>query len=70
MYVLKYNETNVMYVLFNLLRIKGLYMFRTLLTHPQEMLHNRHLVYYVRVMLVGYITWFTQYTKFRFFNAS
>jgi hypothetical protein len=28
-------------------------MFRTLLTHPQEDLHKRHLVYCVRVMSVG-----------------
>jgi hypothetical protein len=28
-------------------------MFRTLLAHPQEMLHKRHLVYCVRVMSVG-----------------
>jgi hypothetical protein len=41
----QYGETNVMYILFNLLRIKGLYIFRALLTHPQEVLHKRHLVY-------------------------
>jgi hypothetical protein len=40
----QYSETNVMHFLFNLLRIKGLYMFRTLLAHPQEALHKRHLV--------------------------
>jgi hypothetical protein len=39
-----YNETNVMHSLFSLLRIKGLYMFRALLAHPQEALHKRHLV--------------------------
>jgi hypothetical protein len=39
--------------LFNLLRIKGLYMFRALLAHPQEVLHQRHMVYCVRVMSVG-----------------
>jgi hypothetical protein len=38
---------------FNLLRIKGLYMFRALLTHPQEALNKRHLVYCVRIMSVG-----------------
>jgi hypothetical protein len=38
---------------FNLLRIKGLYMFRALLVHPQEALHKRHLVYCVRVISVG-----------------
>jgi hypothetical protein len=36
-----------------LLRIKGLYMFRALLAHPQEALHKRHLVYCLRVMSVG-----------------
>jgi hypothetical protein len=39
-----------MHFLFNLLRINGLYMFRALLAHPQESLHNRHLVYCVRVV--------------------
>jgi hypothetical protein len=38
---------------FNLLRIKGLYLFRVLLAHPQEGLHKRHLVYCVRIMSVG-----------------
>jgi hypothetical protein len=42
--VYQYSETNVMHFLFNLLRIKGLYVFRTLLAHPQEALHKRHLV--------------------------
>jgi hypothetical protein len=42
-----------MHFLFSLLRIKGLYMFRALLAHPQEGLHKPHLVYYVRVMSVG-----------------
>jgi hypothetical protein len=32
----QYSETNVMHFLFNLLRIKGLYMFRALLAHPHE----------------------------------
>jgi hypothetical protein len=45
----QYSETNVMHFLFNLLRIKGLYMFPALLAHPQEGLHKRHLVYCVRV---------------------
>jgi hypothetical protein len=31
-------------------------MFRALLTHPQEVLHKRHLVYFVRIMSVGYGT--------------
>jgi hypothetical protein len=49
----QYSETNVMHFLFNLLRMKGLYMFRALLAHPQEALHVWHLVYCVRVMSVG-----------------
>jgi hypothetical protein len=51
--VYQYSETNVMHFLFNLLRIKGLYMFRALLSHPQEVLHKRHLVCCVGVMSVG-----------------
>jgi hypothetical protein len=55
----QYSDTNVMHILFSLLRIKGLYMFRTLLAHPQEVLNKRHLVYYMRVA-----NWqHTQYTK-------
>jgi hypothetical protein len=42
-----------MHFLFNLLRINGLYIFRALLAHPQEVLHKQHLVYCVRVMSVG-----------------
>jgi hypothetical protein len=30
----QYSETNVMHILFNLLRIKDLYLFRALLSHP------------------------------------
>jgi hypothetical protein len=41
-----------MHFSFNLLKIKGLYMFWALLTHPQEALLKRHLVYCVR-MSVG-----------------
>jgi hypothetical protein len=51
--VYQYSETNVMHFLFNLLRIKGLYMFRALLAQPQEVLHKRRLVDCVRVMSVG-----------------
>jgi hypothetical protein len=51
--VSQYSETNVMHFLSSLLRIKGLYMFRALLAHPQEALHKRHLVYCMRVMSVG-----------------
>jgi hypothetical protein len=43
----------VMHFLFCLLRINGLYMFRALLAHPQEVLYKRHLVYCVRVLSVG-----------------
>jgi hypothetical protein len=44
----QHNETNVMHFAFNLLRIKGLYMFPALLAHPQEAPHKRHLVYCVQ----------------------
>jgi hypothetical protein len=47
------NETNVMHFSFSLLRIKSLYMFRALLAHLQEVLHKRHLVYFVRIMSIG-----------------
>jgi hypothetical protein len=53
----QYSETNMMHFLFNLLGIKGLYMFWTLLAHPQEMLHKRH--------ITG-----TQYTKCNLWSAS
>jgi hypothetical protein len=43
-----------MHFLLRLLRIKDLYMFRALLAHLQEALHKLHLVYYVRVMSVGW----------------
>jgi hypothetical protein len=49
----QYNETNEMHFSFSVLRIKGLYMFRALLVHPQEELHKRHLVYCVCIMSVG-----------------
>jgi hypothetical protein len=39
-----YSETKVMHFLFGLLRINGIYVFRALITHPQEGLHKRHLV--------------------------
>jgi hypothetical protein len=41
-----------MHFSFNVLRIKVLYMFRALFSHPQEAMHKRHLVYCVRVMSV------------------
>jgi hypothetical protein len=34
-----------MHISFNLLRIKGLYKFRALLAHLQEVQNKRHLVY-------------------------
>jgi hypothetical protein len=49
----QYNETKVMHFLFNVLRINGLYMFRALLAHSQEVLHKQHLVYCFRIMSVG-----------------
>jgi hypothetical protein len=57
----QYTETNVMHILFNVLRSTGLYMLREFLVHPQEALHKRHLVYCVRVMSVSCSQ--TQYTK-------
>jgi hypothetical protein len=48
--VYQFNETTVMHFSFSLLRNKGLYVFRALLAHPQETLHKRHLVYYVRIV--------------------
>jgi hypothetical protein len=53
LYVNQHSETNMIHFLFNLLRIKGLNMFRALLAHLQEALHQRHLLYCVRVMSVG-----------------
>jgi hypothetical protein len=41
----QFSETNVMHLLFKLLRVMGLYMLRALLAHSQEALHKRHLVY-------------------------
>jgi hypothetical protein len=37
----QYNETNMMHFSFSLLRIKGLYVFRALLSHPQEAIHKK-----------------------------
>jgi hypothetical protein len=53
---------NVMHFSFNLLRIKGLYMFRALLAHPQEALHTRHLVYCVRIVKLQ--SWHSQLTLY------
>jgi hypothetical protein len=49
----QYSETKWMHFLFSLLSIEGLYMFRALLSHPQEGLHKRHFAYCVRVMSAG-----------------
>jgi hypothetical protein len=48
-----YSETNMMHFLFSLFSIKGLYMFRALPAHPQEVLRKRHLVYCTCVMSAG-----------------
>jgi hypothetical protein len=48
-----------MHFLFDLLRIKGLYMFRAILAHTQEVLHKRYLVYCVRVMSDSASGWFS-----------
>jgi hypothetical protein len=62
----QYIETNVMHFSLSLLRIKGLYMFRTLLAHPQEVLHKRHLVYCVTAIAAQPTDIIrTQYTKCR-----
>jgi hypothetical protein len=50
---IQYNVTNIKQFLMNWLRIKGIYMFRALLAHPQKALYKRHLVYCMRVMSVG-----------------
>jgi hypothetical protein len=79
--VFRHVETNVNTFFFSLLRIKGLYMFRALLAHPQEAQHKQHLVYCVRVMSVGCNSFtpilvqptditHTQYTKCRLYIAS
>jgi hypothetical protein len=38
----QYSETNVMHILFSLLRIKGLYTLRALVAHPQDVQHKWH----------------------------
>jgi hypothetical protein len=52
-YNYQYNGTNVVHFSSSLFRIKGLYMFRALLAHPQEALHKRHLV----CILFAYVSW-------------
>jgi hypothetical protein len=51
----QHSETNVMHFSFSVLRIKGLYMFRALPAHPQEVVHNRHLVYCLRVLVMSIV---------------
>jgi hypothetical protein len=46
----------VLHFLFSLLRIKGLYVFRALLAHPQEVLDKRQVVKCLRIMSVGCTT--------------
>jgi hypothetical protein len=53
---LPHNKTNVMHILFYLLRIKGLYMFRALLAHPQEALHKRRF----GILYACYVSWLHQ----------
>jgi hypothetical protein len=52
----QWNQRDALFV-FNLLRIKGHYVFRALLAHPQEALNKRHLVYCVCVVSVGCTWW-------------
>jgi hypothetical protein len=52
----QYNETKFMHFLYNLLRIKGRYMFRALLAHLQEALHKRQ----VFILRVCYVSWLMQ----------
>jgi hypothetical protein len=54
--VYQYNETNVMHFSFNLLRIKASTFFEHYITHPQEALNKRRLVYCIRIMSVGCVT--------------
>jgi hypothetical protein len=51
--VYQYSKTNMMHFLFNLLRIKGHYMFQTLLAHLQGVMHKWHLVYCMHVSLLA-----------------
>jgi hypothetical protein len=49
------SETNVMHILFNLLRIKGHYMFRALLAYSQEALHKRLGILHACYSYVGWL---------------
>jgi hypothetical protein len=60
--VYQYNETNVMHFSLNVLRNKGLYMFRALGARPQEALYIWHWVYCLRIMSVG--SWNSQLTLY------
>jgi hypothetical protein len=58
------SETNVMHFLFSLLRIKGLYMFPALLSHPQEALYIA-----LGILLACCVSWlhqdWSQYRTYR-----
>jgi hypothetical protein len=51
--VYQYSTTNIMHILFNLLRIEGLYMFRALLAHIQEAQHKQKL----GILCACYFSW-------------
>jgi hypothetical protein len=79
----QYSETNVMHILSSLLGIKGFYMVRALLAHPQEVPYKA-----LGILRACYDSWLyqdwsgtpilvqstdvtrTQYTKFRLCSAS
>jgi hypothetical protein len=48
----QYSEPNVMHFSINLLRIKGLYMLRALLSHPQEVLQTA-----LGILRACYVSW-------------
>jgi hypothetical protein len=54
--VYQYNATNVMHFSFNLLRIRVFKIIQALLPHPQEVMHERPLMYCVRIMSVSCAT--------------
>jgi hypothetical protein len=66
----QHKEINAMHFSFNLLRIKGLYMLRALLAHPQEAVHKQHLLYYCAIVAQPTDITRTQYTKCRFCSTS
>jgi hypothetical protein len=64
MSIFQYSETNVINLLFNLSRIKGLYMFHASPAHPQETLHTTPIL--VQPIDIAC----THYTKCRVCSAS